>query len=261
MTLNAADQHGAPIRRGSAGPAPAGADPSTLRPDDRRLVEASAFFAALPAERRAALLGAATLRRWPAKAPIMLEGEHPGRMCVVVEGLVQLCTMYEDRESTVVVLTPGTAFAVSAILRGEPMIASARTLRPSTVVDIPAAEVRAQLAAADPFAMLLLQDLAISYRNALREIKTMRLPNKTERLVSWILTMHRTAGPSGEIQLPFGKQVLAARLGIEPATLSRMFARLAGHGVEVAGRTVRVRDIEALRRFSAREPLSEPSVP
>jgi hypothetical protein len=40
-----------------------------------------------------------------------------------------------------------------------------------------------------------------------------------------------------------------------------MFARLAGHGVEVAGRTLRVHDVEALRRFGAREPLTEPAVP
>jgi CRP/FNR family transcriptional activator FtrB len=234
-----------------------------MQETDRRLVEASPFLAALPEARRRALLDAATLRRWPAQATILAEGAPPDRLCLLLEGLVQLCTAFEGREVTVRMLTPGACLGAAALLRGEKLLASARSVRPSVLLEIPAEEVRAQLAGLDPFAALLLRDLAAADGNAIRELKTLRLPNKTERLVSWILTMHRgaDAGSSGEIALPFGKRLLAARLGIEPATLSRMFARLAEHGVEVEGRTLRIRDIEALRRFGAREPLTEPAVP
>lgn len=229
---------------------------------DRRIIEASPFFAALPATRRRALLRTATLRRWPAKATILAEGEQPERLCVLLEGLVQLCTAFEGREVTMQLLTPGSCLGLVALLRREKLPVTARAVRPSVVLDIPAAAFHAQLARLDPFAALLLQDLAASYGNAIRELKTLRLPNKTERLVSWILTMHRGgATPSGEIALPFGKRLLAARLGIEPATLSRMFARLSEHGVEVKGRTLRIRDIEALRRFGKGERLAEPVVP
>ena len=159
--------------RQAAGAAAAALDAAavpTIPPEARHRIEACPFFAALPEESRAALLQVATLRFWPAKATILSEGAYPDRVCVVVSGLVQLCTVFEEREVSLLLLTPGSAFAVSAVLRQEPLIASARAVLPSVVVDIPAQEIHARLAGADSFATLLLHDLASSYRVLLQAI-------------------------------------------------------------------------------------------
>jgi len=221
----------------------------------------SPILAALGEAERTSLLSLARVRSYPAKSILLEEGQRPHGLYIVLDGLIQLCTAFKHRPVTIVMLPPGSCFAASALLRDEPMLTSAQALQRSLVAEIPAAEFLRRTAALDPFAYGLLQDFAVAYRNALRELKTMRLPNKLERLVSWILTMHREVSPSGEIALPFGKGQLAARLGIEPATLSRMFARLASHGVEVRGRVLRIHDIEALRRFGARDSLADSAVP
>lgn len=221
----------------------------------------SPILAALPQPEREALLRQAHIRSLPAKTMILCEGARPDGLYILLDGLMQLCTIQHRRPVTIVMLPPGSCFAASALLRDEPMLTSAQALRNSVVAVVPAADFLRMTLALEPLAYGLLQDFAISYRNALRELKTMRLPNKLERLVSWILTMHREASPKDEIALPFGKAQLAARLGIEPATLSRMFARLAEHGVDVRGRILRVRDIAALRRVGAEERLTESPVP
>ncbi|MCC7427378.1 MAG: cyclic nucleotide-binding domain-containing protein [Alphaproteobacteria bacterium] len=221
----------------------------------------SPILAALPDSERDTLLRLANIRSLPAKTMILCEGARPEGLYIVLDGLMQLCTIRHGRPVTIVMLPPGSCFAASALLRDEPMLTSAQALRNSVVAEIPAAEFLRMTLALEPLAYGMLQDFAISYRNALRELKTMRLPNKLERLISWILTMHREVWPSDEIALPFGKAQLAARLGIEPATLSRMFARLGEHGVEVRGRILKVRDIAALRRFGAQERLTEAPVP
>ena len=163
----AAGQTGRRRCRGSPGRRRRSDDPARGAPSHRGLP-----LLRRPAggESRAALLQVATLRFWPAKATILSEGAYPDRVCVVVSGLVQLCTVFEEREVSLLLLTPGSAFAVSAVLRQEPLIASARAVLPSVVVDIPAQEIHARLAGADSFATLLLHDLASSYRVLLQAI-------------------------------------------------------------------------------------------
>ncbi|MCC7281580.1 MAG: cyclic nucleotide-binding domain-containing protein [Acetobacteraceae bacterium] len=219
------------------------------------------LLAGLAPPARERLLGLASVRSWAKHGMILREGERPRNLYLLVDGLAQLCTMFERSQVTLLMLTPGACFAASALLRGEPMLAAAQALRASLVAEIPATPFLELVRAMDPLAQGLLQDFAIGYRNALREIKTMRLPNKRERLLSWVLTMQREAGAGNAIELPFTKVQLAARLGMQPSTLSRLFARLARHGVEVQGRFLRVRDIGALERLGAEEGLTEPPVP
>jgi len=219
------------------------------------------LLAQLPPAELQKLLSRARIRTWPKRSLILREGERPANLYLLLDGLVRLCTAFETQPVTLLVLTPGTCFAASALLRDEPMLTAAEALDHSKVAEIPADDVLRLVRAMDPFAQGLLQELAIGYRNALRELKTMRLPNKQERLVSWVLNMYRQGRARNEIELPFTKVQLAARLGMQPATLSRMFARLAQHGVEVRGRFLRVHDIEALRRFASREGLADPPVP
>ncbi|MEJ1937337.1 cyclic nucleotide-binding domain-containing protein [Nostoc sp. NIES-2111] len=220
----------------------------------------SPLLAGLAPLDRERLLGRSTIRTWPKHSLILREGERPANLYLLLDGLAQLCTVFERNPVTIIVLTPGACFAASALLRDEPMLTSVQALSASLVAEIPATAFLDLVGAMDPLAQGLLQDFAIGYRNALRELKTMRLPNKRERLVSWVLTMHREAGPGSEIELPFTKVQLAARLGMQPSTLSRLFARLAQHGVEVRGRFPLVHDIEALRRFAAAERLADPPV-
>lgn len=233
-----------------------------LTEDQLRLrLQQSPLLGSLSAPEQDRLLASAILRVCPARSYILREGEHPPNLYLLLDGLVHLCTTFGTSPVTVVTLSPGSCFGASALLRGEPMLTSAQTLRPSLLAEFPAETFLGLVSAMDPLAQGLLQDFAISYRNALRELKSMHLPNKQERLVSWLLTMHREVQPANEIELPFTKVQLAARLGMQPATLSRMFARLAHYGVEVRGRFLRVRDIEALRRYGAREGTADLPVP
>lgn len=60
---------------------------------------------------------------------------------------------------------------------------------------------------------------------------------------------------------PYGKATLAARLGVEPATLSRDLARLAPLGVTVRGRTLTIGDAKRLRELTMIDALNTPPVP
>ena len=111
------------------------------------------------------------------------------------------------------------------------------------------------------FADAITQDLAENGRNILRECKNARSRNAFQRLVAWILAMIERADTPHEITLPYGKATLAARLGVEPETLSRDLARLAPLGVTVRGRTLTIDDAKRLGKLTMIDALNTPPVP
>ena len=54
--------------------------------------------------------------------------------------------------------------------------------------------------------------------------------------------------------LPYEKVLIAARLGLKPESLSRVFARLRGAGVTVASNHASIVDVEKLRAFAEEDP-------
>jgi CRP/FNR family transcriptional activator FtrB len=88
-----------------------------------------------------------------------------------------------------------------------------------------------------------------------RELKSQKLRTSVERLANWIIREETITGQDGQFDIPFDKRTLASRLGMTPENLSRNFATLTRHGVEVHGRTIRITDMPALVRLAVPDPL------
>ena len=72
-----------------------------------------------------------------------------------------------------------------------------------------------------------------------------------ERLALFLLRLcEGSAGPC-RIELPLDKNLIAARLSMQPETLSRGLAKLRRAGVESDGSTLRVTDVARLRAIVA----------
>lgn len=70
------------------------------------------------------------------------------------------------------------------------------------------------------------------------------------RLADFLLKLTPEEGDSATIELPWDKALVAARLGMQPETLSRSLAKRRRIGVETEGSRVLIRDLAGLRRFS-----------
>jgi CRP-like cAMP-binding protein len=83
-----------------------------------------------------------------------------------------------------------------------------------------------------------------------QQVEQLTVRSSTERLADFLLKL-APAGKAGEavVRLPLDKAMIAARLGMQPETLSRALARLRPLGIETRGSRVTIRDIESLRRF------------
>lgn len=219
------------------------------------------LFAKLSPAAIETLLRSASLDEVPARALLMRVGEIPDTLCVLLDGLVQLLTPDDGDEATIMVLQPVTCFITAAVMRNEMLLMSARTVRPSRILRIEAQSVRDLFESDRSFARAITEDLCQNYRNAVRELKNMRMRTGFQRLIAWILAMQAQSETPAEISLPFDKALLAGRLGIAPETLSRDLARLVPMGVTVRGRKLRITRTDKLQQLLSADELCAPSLP
>lgn len=227
----------------------------TMREGDAQLVRQLPLFRSIAAESFDTLMVAGYLQRFPAGVTLLNEGQRPDFLHVLVEGRIDLFSSHRGNETTLTVLAPPAAFILAAVIVDGVYLKSARTLSPSTILLIPAADVRSVFARDHEFARATVVELACRYRALVKDLKNQRLRTGLERLGNWVLTQDAATGGTGTFRIPIEKRALANQLGMRPENLSRAFAELDRIGVTVDGPMVRIRDRAALIAACKPNPL------
>lgn len=226
-----------------------------MRPTELPHVRSLALFADLGDAAFERLMRAAYLQRFPAGMELIARGGRADFLHVVVEGCVEMRVAHEGRETTIALVRPVSAFIVAAVLLDAPHLMSAHTAEASSILLIPASEVREVFAGDAGFARAVVRELAFGYRSMVKELGNQKLRTGTVRLANRLLRLAAECGEARDLTLPVDKRRLAALVGMTPENLSRAFAALAQHGVEMHGRRVILHDAAALRAFAAPHPL------
>jgi len=201
------------------------------------------------------LLASAYLQSFPPAAQLLTEGDAVDFLYVLLEGSVELSASWRDKDTTLAVLRPVSTFILAAVVLDADALMSATTMVRSDVLMISGEALRSAAASDAAMGFALAQELAGCYRGLVRTVKSQKLRGGQERLANYILTQQVRQGGATVVELPHGKRVLASLLGMTPENLSRAFAALAGHGLEVRGPKVAITDPVALRRLARPDPL------
>ena len=121
---------------------------------------------------------------------------------------------------------------------------SARAIEPSSILSIPGVVVRRLFSTDGIFRQHIVDDLTRTQSIMLQELISLRTETTFERLKDWVLTAIREAEYAISIDLPYGKALLASRLGMAPETLSQNFARLETSGVLMEERKLRITNLK-----------------
>ena len=226
-----------------------------MRTSDLRLIRRLPLFADIAAAHFDELVAGAFLQAFPARLELIREGELPDFLHIVVEGTVELYGMAEVRETALAMLEANATFVLAAVVRDEVYLTSARTLAPARILMIPAGAVREVFDKDAAFARATVQELARRYRDVVRDLKSMKLRTGIERLANYILRLVDEQARKGVVELPVEKRTLASYLGMTPENLSRAFAQLSEHGLDVRGQTLIITDKARLRRLAKPLPL------
>lgn len=170
---------------------------------------------------------------------LLTEGELPECLFVLLNGLVETYSTYGEKVVTLSFIRPPAAFIVAAVWMNQPQLTSARVMIGSRFLVIPAEVVRETIASDKDFAAAVGLELAIRYRDVLKELKNQRIRSATERLANWLLVEAAVAG-TDEFELEVSRALLAARLGMTGEHLSRAFTHLRESGVSIAGSMVKI---------------------
>lgn len=219
-------------------------------PEDDAEMRRLPLFARVSPARIDSLLRGAVVENFPAQATVVREGEMPRFLHLVLEGSLEMFASHRGREASLAVIGPGRSFILAAVLLDRPYLKSVRVLEATRILMIPAASIRAGFAEDLGLARTLGEELALSYRGMVKELKNQTLRKRLERLSNWLLAQDAQSGGTGRFTLPFEKKVLASRLGMAPEVLSRAFVSLAASGVAVRGATITFEDRAALRALA-----------
>lgn len=201
------------------------------------------------------------LQSFPAGTMLLEENNPADFLYIVLEGLVEMSASSTKSETVIEILGPTSLFILAAVLNNDVCLQSAKTLTPARILMIPASLIRDLLAEDPDFMRAVVFELARAYRRTVKELKSQKLRNSTQRLANWLLRENDGQGRSDSIKLLFEKRVLASYLGMTPENLSRGFAALAEYGVTSSGNRIELGDRPALERFASPSPLIDAEEP
>jgi CRP-like cAMP-binding protein len=181
---------------------------------------------------------------------------EPGDDCtglhLVVAGRIKLSLPLAEGDERVIALIGGGGwFGETALMLREKHLIAAATVESSKVLHLPARAVLHCLREDRGFAVRLLTETCRRLRGTMLEMSTLTQTSARDRVVAFLVDVLPTAtltNGGARIKLPAAKRVIASRLNLTPAHLSRVLAELKRDRIiGVEGQCVVVPDVNRLR--------------
>ncbi len=202
---------------------------------ERRLLDATELFSALPEPALARLRKRTTKRTYGRNELLFNQGDPAHEMFVVEQGRIAIATKAPDgRESVVAVLENGGLIGEMGLFDGAPRSADARALTESRLLVLDYSAVREALEAHPDVLWVVVRLLARRLRatdEALADAVFLDVPGRTAK------RLLELAGDADEFKLPVTQEELAAMVGASRERVNKALAVFSRLGwIEVKGR-------------------------
>ncbi|WP_449370090.1 Crp/Fnr family transcriptional regulator [Thiomonas sp.] len=216
----------------------------------QRLLHAP-IFKSWPADALARLQTHCQLLSLRTGSVLFTEGGEGSAFYLVLAGRVLLSSgSAAGQEKIVEIIQPDQLFALAVGFLGKKYPVTATCEGRCELIEIPFAPFLQILREQPELTWLMMGNLSVRLNFMINEIRRLSVESADARVAEYLLDQcpHRD-GPA-RVELPCTKAALAARLGIKPETLSRVFARLRRDGLADIGRLhVDIPDPQALRAW------------
>tara|TARA_R110000782_G_scaffold268685_1_gene365455 strand:+ start:3853 stop:4533 length:681 start_codon:yes stop_codon:yes gene_type:complete len=182
---------------------------------------------------------------------IFCQGNQANAFFIIIRGWVTIAKENKDAEQSILhVFKSGDSFAEPAALIMGHYPASAYAASTCELLEINVSALRKLIQDDPDIAMRMIARLSGQLNTLIDEFEQYKTMGVPKRLAIFLLDLLEKGSDDSTVVLPFNKTVLAAHLGVQPASLSRAFNQLTKYGVksERTGQVV-FDDLNRLRSF------------
>lgn len=226
-----------------------------MQPEYEVIARRSILLASVPTDICDHLLSTARVRAFDRGATVFLQGELAEAIYIVVDGWVKLYRMAPNgAEAVVGVFTRGSSFGEAVAFRQEKLPVSAESVTNCVLIRLEAEVFRRLIRSRPEIAFSILSSTFNHLHALVAQIEQLKAQTGAQRVAEFLLELSSCPTGPCEVTLPYDKVLIAGRLGMKPESLSRAFARLKGHGVNVRQNVAAIEDVVALRDFVEEDP-------
>lgn len=219
-----------------------------LQPHELDVLQSAPIFGSLPDQARQKLISTCETETWTPGSRLFRQGDAAKSFFVILEGWIKVVRELPAGMVTVIdVLSRGNAVAEATAVAGGAYPASAETVTRARTLRIRANVIRTTIRANPNVALALIDSVANQNRALIEDIERLKSCRALERVAGFIASLTTTGEGATTLRLPFDKVLIAARLGIQPESLSRVFVQLRELGIHVEKDRVAIRDVASLR--------------
>lgn len=172
---------------------------------------------------------------------------------IVLEGAVKLFRETRDGEECIIdVVTKNQIFADASIFNGNKHTYSAEAIKKTSVVSIPLSVLETALGQDANLSRNIMEKMALAERRHIRDAESSHNKTAAQRTGCFLISLcpENNKG-SCQVELPYGKTVIASQLSMKPETFSRSLKTLEDDlGVTSKGKTVFVPSTEKLVSYT-----------
>ena len=221
---------------------------------DLEIVKGQPLFSGLPDDVLARLVENSQPRTYAKGRMIFQRGDQANFFYVILGGWVKVFRQTPDGDEALLCLfSRGDMFAEAAAFMGTGYPASAEVVEESRILALDSRRVISTVQEDPSIALNMLASMSRHLHFLVHEVERLKTRTASQRLVEFILNHCRTDSGPCVVQLPYDKTLIAARLGIQPESLSRLLNRFREFGVTTDQDTVHIEDVARLRDFCPQE--------
>ncbi len=151
-------------------------------------------------------------------------------------------------EAVLGVFSSGETFAEAAMFLGGQYPATAEVVEDARLLEFEKDFFEHEIITKPDICQGIMGSMAFHLMRMTREIEQLKILSAEQRLARFLLNLCHDDTGTCSLSLPYEKSLIAARLGMKPETLSRSFAKLREAGVDVASTSIKIADIDELRK-------------
>lgn len=222
-----------------------------LTAGDLQVITRIPFFRGLKHESVQQIIAPASALMLRAHEPLVRQGNPATSFFIVIDGWVKLYRLTMAGEEAVIqILTKGDSFGEASAFTGTTFLVSAEAVGEARVARVPADHVVRCIRANPDISLTMIASTLQHMHYLVQEVEQLKAQSGVQRVAEFLVSLSPVDQGPCDIALPYDKVVIAARLGLKPESLSRVFGKLKSLGVAVHSTHVVIGDVARLQRLA-----------